>query len=304
MPSTTHWITIEPKGPFRLTATVRFLNAFRPAALDPTDDDPVLRIAFVVDGTDEVAGVDIRQAEADGPVRVGMTTEAPVDSVTRQVARLLSLDHDGSGYPDLGRRDPVIGRLQAANSGFRPTGFWSPFEAAVWAITSHRIQMAQAAKVKATMAELFGTVVHHDGHDLTAFSSPAALAAADLSTVPGLGGRKPEWLHGIAIAAMDGALDADRLRSMPADEAIAGLQRLAGVGPFSAELILLRGAMTVDVPPGDERRHAGAFAAAYGLSEPIDEATIARITAKWTPYRTWASVLIRAARESSLGQAG
>ena len=301
MAGTTHHVTIEPKGPFRLSATIGFLNAFRPAGLTTTDDAVVLRIAFVVDGADEVAGVDIRQAEADGPVRVGVTSAAPIEAVRRQVTRLLSLDHDGSGYPEIGKRDPVIGRLQAANPGFRPTGFWSPFEAAVWAITSHRIQMAQAAKLKAAMADLFGTVIHHDGHDLTAFPSPAALAAADLSTVPGLGGRKPEWLHAIAIAAMTGELDADRLRSMPVDEAMAGLQRLSGVGPFSAELILLRGAMTVDVPPGDERRHSGALAAAYGVSEPIDAGTIARITAGWAPYRTWVSVLIRAARDSSMG---
>ncbi len=301
MPATTHHVTIEPRGPYRLDATIGFLDAFRPAGLTTTDDDPTLRIAFVVDGMDEVAGVDIRQAEADGPIRVGMTTTATVDTVKRQVARLLSLDHDGTGFHKVGQRDPVIGRLQAANPGFRPTGFWSPFEAAVWAITSHRIQMVQAAKVKAAMAEMFGAVVRHDGHDLTAFPSPAALAAADLTTVPGLGGRKPDWLHGIAVAALDGALDAERLRALPADEALAELQRLAGVGPFSAELILIRGAMTVDVPPGNERRHAGAVVAAYGLTEPIDATTIGRITAGWAPYRTWVSVLVRAARESSLG---
>lgn len=301
MHGTTHQVRIEPNGPYRLSATIAFLNAFKPASVTTTDDDLVLRIAFVVDGTDEVAGVDIRQAEADGPVHVGMTTAAPVEAVQRQVARLLSLDHDATGYQDVGRRDAVIGRLQAANPGFRPTGFWSPFEAATWAITSHRIQMAQAANIKATIADSFGTVVHHDGHDLTAFPAPAALAAADLSTVPGLGGRKPDWLRGIAIAAMEGEFDADRLRARPPEEAMARLQRLAGVGPFSAELILIRGAMTVDVSPGAERRHSGAVAAAYGLSEPIDAGIIARITAGWAPYRTWASVLIRAAREISMG---
>lgn len=300
MSGTIHNVSIKPRGPFRLAATIAFLDAFPPAGL-ATTADLVLRLAFVVDGTDEVAGVAIRQSVADGPVDVGITTAAPVDAVTRQVARLLSLDHDGTHYPDLGRRDPVIGALQAATPGFRPTGFWSPFEAAVWAITSHRIQMAQAAKVKAAIARMFGTIVHHDGHDLTAFPSPAVLAETDLATVPGLGGRKPEWLRGIAMAANDGALDTGGLRAMPTDEALAELQRLPGVGPFSAELILIRGAMTVDVPPGNERRHAGSLAVAYSLDEPVDAETVARITEGWAPFRTWASVLIRSARESSMG---
>ncbi len=296
-----HHVTIEPRGPYRLNATIGFLNQFQPAGLRTTNEESALRLAFVVDGMDEVAGVDIRQSEDDGDVDVGVTTEAPVDAVTRQVARLLSLDHDGTDYPDLGRRNPVMSALQAANPGFRPTGFWSPFEAAVWAITSHRIQMSQAAKAKAGIAQRFGTVVHHDGHELTAFPSPAVLAEADLATVPGLGGRKPEWLRGIALAALDGALDTGRLRAMPTNEALGELQRLAGVGPFSAELILIRGAMTVDVAPGNERRHAASLAAAYDLEEPVDADTIARITDGWAPYRTWASVLIRAARESSMG---
>lgn len=285
---------IEPRGPYRLGATIRFLDSFQPAGF-VASDDPVLRVAFVVDGTEDVAAVDIRQTEVNGPVSVGLSTAAPIEAVSRQVARLLSLDHDGAGYPDIGQRDRVIGELQVANPGFRPTGFWSPFEAAVWAITSHRIQMTQAAKLKAEIARRFGTLVHHDGHDLTAFPAPAVLAEADLSTVSGLGGRKPEWLHGIAVAAADGALNADRLRAMPADEALAALRRLAGVGPFSAELILIRGAMTVDVPPGNEGRFVGALAAAYGMSAPIDPTIVARITSGWAPYRTWVSVLIRSA---------
>ena len=296
MATATERFSIQPRGPYRLAATTAFLDSFQPAGVAAADE-PVLRLAFVVDGTEDVAAVDIRQAEGDGPVDIGVTTAAPIEAVSRQVARLLSLDHDGTGYPEIGQRDPVIGELQAATPGFRPTGFWSPFEAAVWAITSHRIQMAQAAKVKAEIARRYGMVVHHDGHELTAFPSPSVLAEADLTSISGLGGRKPEWLHGLAIAAADGTLDADRLRAMPANEALAALQRLVGVGPFSAELILIRGVMTVDVPPANEGRFVGALAVAYGLSAPIDPAAVARITSGWAPYRTWVSVLIRSAAE-------
>jgi 3-methyladenine DNA glycosylase/8-oxoguanine DNA glycosylase len=37
-------------------------------------------------------------------------------------------------------------------------------------------------------------------------------------------------------------------------EALAHLQRLPGIGPFSAQLILIRGAGHPDVFPSDERR--------------------------------------------------
>ena len=297
MSRTVERILIEPRGPFRLDASIGFLAGFPPAGM-LWEKDRVLRIAFTVDGTEDVAGVDIRQAEPDGPVSVGVTTAAPMALVERQVARLLSLDHDGRRFPDVGRRDPVIGALQDANPGFRPTGFWSPFEAAAWAITSHRIQMAQAARVKAAIARQFGTVVHHDGHDLHAFPAPAALAGADLTTVPGLGGRKPEWLRGIGFAAIDGRLDADALRSVAAPVALASLRRLAGVGPFSAELILIRGAMTIDVAPANEGRLDRAMAVAYGPPEGAGLEELAGIIDGWAPFRTWASVLVRSSSGS------
>jgi len=56
-------------------------------------------------------------------------------------------------------------------------------------------------------------------------------------------GRKPEWLRGIARAAsMAGSIQKRCGRSR--SEAIDQLKELGGIGDFSAELILLRGAAT------------------------------------------------------------
>jgi hypothetical protein len=54
--------------------------------------------------------------------------------VREQVARILSLDVDGTGFPEVGRRDPVVGGLQARWPGLRPVGFFSPYEAGAWAL--------------------------------------------------------------------------------------------------------------------------------------------------------------------------
>jgi DNA-3-methyladenine glycosylase II len=56
--------------------------------------------------------------------------DADPEAVRDQVARILSLDVDGSGFPAVGRRDPVVGGLQARWPGLRPVGFFSPYEAA------------------------------------------------------------------------------------------------------------------------------------------------------------------------------
>ena len=291
-----HDLTIIPEGPYRLASSIRFLEGFTPAGL-ASERESILRLAFVVDGTEHAAGVTIAQERADGPVRIEVTTDAPLAPVRRQVARLLSLDYDGRDYEAVGERDPVIGELQRRYPGLRPTGFWSPYEAAVWAITSRRIRMAQAAKVKAAIGERFGTVIRHDGRALIAFPAPVVLREVDLTSVPGLGGRKPEWLLGIAEAALRGELDADRLREMSGDDALTHLQRLGGVGPFSAELILVRGAMTVDRPVRAEGRVVSAIRRLYGLDHDPDDTEFSRIVDNWRPFRNWATVLVRSAAE-------
>jgi hypothetical protein len=71
---------------------------------------------------------------------------------------------------------------------------------------------------------------------------------------------KRERLNQVAAAAIDGRLEAARLRSLDPEDALDQLQQLSGVGPFSAELILLRGAGHPDRVPsqsvGCSRRSA------------------------------------------------
>jgi DNA-3-methyladenine glycosylase II len=133
-----------------------------------------------------------------------------------------------------------------------------------------------------------------------AFSSPQRLAGLD--TFPGLAGRKPEWLRSLARAALDGQLDAARLRAMPPEEALADLKKLPGIGDFSAGLTLLRGANAPDAVPTAEPRLARAVALAYGLPAPAAPEQIRTISENWRPYRTWVTLLLRTHLEDETGE--
>ena len=107
---------------------------------------------------------------------------------------------------------------------------------------------------------------------------------------------KRQRLQGIARAALAGELDSQRLRSLPPEVALAELQNLPGIGPFSAELILIRGAMAPDVFSHAERRLHDSMRTAYGLPDASVE-QLAEVAEAWRPYRSWVSVLFRTARE-------
>jgi DNA-3-methyladenine glycosylase II len=285
---------LTARGPFSLAASTRFLEGFTPAACTGTAGQP-LEAAFPVEGTWQTAGVRVHEHVGGAECEV-VSPAAPgrelVAALRAQVARILSLDVDGSGFPAVGERDPVIAGLQARYPGLRPVAFWSPYEAAAWAVIGQRIRIRQAAAVKAAMARQLGEPVSFGGHVVHAFPAPQRLAGA--SGVCGLPGRKPEWLRSVAVAALDGRLDASRLRVLPPEQALAELRQLPGIGDFSAELILLRGAAAPDEIPRHEPRLARAVALAYNLPQPPSAWELQRISGKWRPYRTWATLLLRA----------
>jgi DNA-3-methyladenine glycosylase II len=278
--------SISPTGSFSLREAARFFRGWAP---DSTRDGVHLPLALVLDDLEQVAGVAV--AERDGRVVGAVTGCDDVDAVRAQVARIFSLDRDDAGYADVGRRDAVVGRLQGEAPGLRPVLFSTAYEAAAWAILSQRIAMKQAAGIRRRLSEALGRAVTVDGETLHTFPLPADLLAA--SALPGVPDVKAARLRSLAERALAGDLDVARLRALDPDDARAALRELPGIGPFSAELVLLRGCGTVDEFAPNEPRLGGIMARHYGV-DATDAAALARIADGWRPYRTWVSVLLRA----------
>lgn len=84
----------------------------------------------------------------------------------------------------------------------------------------------------------------------------------------------------LGAAALNGDLDRDRLRALPYDDALVELQHLAGIGPYSAELIMIRGVGIPDALPVHEQRFSDAVRNYYGVDE------ISVVAENWRPYQT------------------
>ncbi len=282
--------TIHPRGRFELQAPIEFLQGFIPAGERGMQPEGHLHLAFPLDGTWHPVGICLQQDAAG--VHGTVYGEADVDAVKAQTERILSLNYDGTAYEAIGQRDPVVGKLQEARHFLRPVLFYSPYEAAVWAIISARVSMRQAARTKTQLATMLGTTVDVHGHRLPTFPPPRRLL--ELEGVPGLFGRKLEYLHAMATEVISGRLEASRLLAMRGDDAIDYLQTLPGIGPFAADHTLLRGAGEPDRLTTHGPRVLAAVAWAYGLpAEPALEA-FTRLAEAWKPFRTWVMVLLRA----------
>ena len=285
-------VLLPVRGPFALAASARFLAGFSPLGRPDAADDATLRLAFARDGGGGPAGIALRQ-EGDS-VRGAVSGGGDAAAVAAQAARILSLDIDGSPLAGVAARDPVVAGLVERFDGLRPVLFASPFEAGVWAILSQRTRMSMAARLRERIAEGRREEIEVGGRTLAPFPAPGRLV--DLDAVPGLPLVKVEWLRELARAAVgDGHLDAAPLRAAEPQEALERLRELPGVGVFSAELILVRGAGSPDLLPTAETRLRLAVALAYGLPGEPTFHELAAIAEAWRPLRSWVSLLLRAA---------
>ena len=267
----------EIVGPWSLATSKRFWEGFTPGELAQQTQAEGIRTVFLCDTDWQRVDAVITQEGASA--RIVVDGQGDLDAATEQVRRLLSIDIDGRAWPDVAARDVVIADAQQRLPGFRPCGFFSPYEAAAWSVLSQRVQMRQAAATKTRLTTQLGD----DG----AFPSPEALLGASLE----LPGRKVEYLRAVAEAALDGRLSGSNLRSLDPAEALAQAQSIVGLGPFAAELVVIRGANFADVLPRNEARLNDEIAKRYGADRSVDE-----ITEAWRPFRSWASVHLRALR--------
>ncbi len=283
--------TIKPDAPFSLAAAAAF--SFGPRTGRPAPAASTMRLAFVTDDMAHHAGVCLSQGP-DGTVSAGVTTDGDPEAAWRQVLRVLSLDHSGAAWAEAGGRDPVIGRLQDEHEGLRPVLFHSPYEAAAWAIISARRYRSTAALIRERICDDLGQAFTLAGERVSAFPQPARLLAAQ--SLPNISPRRMAWLHAVARAALDGALDPARLAAMGPAAAIARLRELPGIGPAYATLIMARATGVTDVLTFSEPRLPEYVAHFYGLGPaPATLEQLAELSLEWRPFRTWAAVLLRVA---------
>jgi len=303
----TRSFTITPLGAFSLaeSALFGFGQRLRPAGVGSQEPmfDGVMRLAFCLDGYRDQVGVELRQDERREPaggagpgeaaVHAVVHGDGPLDAIRRQVERVLSLDRDARGFEDVGLRDPVVARLLAAAPGLRPPLFYSPYEAAAWSVLSARRPGWQMATVRAALSDAHGVTFDLAGERLAALPTPEALLA--VQSFPRIDDARLARLHGVAAAALDGLLDVERLQSLGPEAAAVEVQRIKGIGPFYAGLIVMRATGFADVLPPDEPKALELTQRLYGLPHAATVSDLEAIAEAWRPWRTWVTVLLRAA---------
>ncbi len=247
-------IRLAVAPPFSLEATARLLQRRPRNPLDRVEGKSWARLLVTDRGT---IGMRVEQrapAELHLFLEGRSVTASERRSIVTLVRSMLGLDVDLAHFHAAAARVRGLAALARRLAPLRPPRFASLFESFVGVVPFQQVSLDAGVSVFARIVERFGPRMELHGTTWHAAPPPDTIAAAapgDLRTL-GLSEAKVRALQGAARACLDGTLDEAELGALPTPEARTRLLALRGIGPWSADLLLLRGLGRLDVfPPGD-----------------------------------------------------
>ncbi|MFA6503126.1 MAG: hypothetical protein WCT45_02630 [Candidatus Paceibacterota bacterium] len=114
----------------------------------------------------------------------------------------------------------------------------------------------------------------------------------------GLSGAKTKTLRAVAEAVRNGSLNLLSLKRIPETEAAEKLMELWGLGPWSVEMFLMFSLGRGDVFSAGDLGLVRSMEAIYGLPKGAPSDTLLAIAERWSPYRTYACMLLWRTRDA------
>jgi DNA-3-methyladenine glycosylase II len=243
--------SITPSQPFSFKETLWFLDrnlddcmhSVSPAAVRKAIKTGSGEALIEVTGTDSSLSVSV------------LAGSAREEEVTSLVKEWFDLERDIRPFYRLLKKDREFASLAARYKGFRMVGIPDLFECLIWSIAGQQISLPFAYTLKRRFVETYGARIIHGEHPYFLFPAPARIAAlrvADLRAMQ-FTTRKAEYILGISKAFVSGDLSKSRLEGMGSgEERLKYLLRFRGIGPWSANYVLMKSLRDMNcVPYGD-----------------------------------------------------
>jgi 3-methyladenine DNA glycosylase/8-oxoguanine DNA glycosylase len=194
-------------------------------------------------------------------------------------------------------RTSRLASMVAKRRGLRIPLTANAWEALTWGIIGQQINLRFACSLRRELTELAGTCIGdgsiaHPGPDEVARLDVADLKKRRFST------SKARYLIGAARAAVSNDLPIESLNAGSAKVASETLQSIPGIGVWTANYVMMRGAGFVDCAPAGDSALSTALKNVYDLPERPDTAESGKLMEQFSPYRSFATAHLWASLKS------
>jgi AraC family transcriptional regulator of adaptative response / DNA-3-methyladenine glycosylase II len=284
-----------PAFVLRLPADYRPEYTLRVLGRDP--DSPVERVAGRTitrvlrggDGAPFVLRIRLERARARCELDAAKTRSPDDVRAAYHIAlRMLGLQQDPSAFEQRVAKSRRLRPLVNGRAGLRVPLTVDAFEALTWSIVGQQVNLPFAYRLRRTLIELAGAQAS-DG--LRAHPTAAAVAALDYADLTGrqFSRRKAEYVIDTARAIVSGELRVQRVEEETVPALEARLLAVRGLGPWSAQYVLLRGYGFADCVPAGDSGLATALERFFDLGQRPDAVATRRLMEPFAPHRSLAT---------------
>ena len=216
-----------------------------------------------------------------------------ISEANKSLARIFGTNLDLRPLYDQAADDPVLGPKLTELYGFKRMARANLFEDTINRIIEMRLSHKPTAKKMVyDVRKNYGSLITARGKNLPAWPRPHQLVKADPMSIRKLGPtkRKGEFIIGFAEDLLAGEQDLQHLESCPPEEFYDQMQKVRGVGPTSAQQLMLFRERTDAVFPsnkkkGEEKGHRRWIIASYGEDpDNLPEEKFQKLIAPWKGY--------------------
>jgi DNA-3-methyladenine glycosylase II len=168
---------------------------------------------------------------------------------------LFNLNFDLAPFYEETKTDKVLTHLTQKLWGLKSPTTQTVFEALLDSIVEQQISLKVANSLEKKLIKKFGDALDLEGEVYYAYPIPQKMALASLEELRqcGLSLRKAECITSASTLIMEGKLDLEKLETYEnADEIIRELDKVKGIGVWTAEFTLLRGMQRLETLPADD----------------------------------------------------
>ena len=243
-------LELRPCPPFRLDLTVWALRRRQQNQIDTWDGRCYRRVLLLDGGPAEVSVRQVGRASAprlEVTVNRARPTAANDALVGTALVRLLGLQVDLSGFYARVERDRALRELAERYRGVKPPRFPTLFECLLNAVACQQLSIAAGL----TLLNRLAAAAAPAAGNLHAFPAPADLLRLPAARLRALGfsERKAKTMRELAAATAAGEFSLAALEQLDDATVIATLSQRRGLGPWSADYVLLRGLGRLHVFP-------------------------------------------------------
>jgi len=210
------------------------------------------------------------------------------EKIATYILEWFDLDNDLTPFYEMANADPLLKIPAQKFYGLRVIGIPDLFEALCWGVLGQQINLAFAYSLKRQFVESFGDSIEWKGKKYWVFppyERIAQLEPTDLAAIK-MTVKKSEYIIGIARLMANGELSKEQLMKMNFKEAEKSLIKIRGIGPWTANYVLMRCLRFQTAFPIDD---VGLINSIKTLRNMNQKPTKEEILALSIPWKNWES---------------